>query len=142
MQSVSSPCRILLAEDNDADAMIVEEALTRHAIACELVRVRDGEHAVDLVEAFERLVEKPVPDLFILDLHLPKYEGLEIIRRIRMGPRCQGIPIVVLSGSDSAKDREAVRSHSAIYFRKPADLESYLELGTVVRELTRVRPTA
>ena len=134
MQSPSSPCRILLAEDNDADALLVEEALRQHAIDFELVRARDGKHAIDFVEALESDAGMPVPQLFILDLHLPKCDGLEIIQKIRAGLRCRDIPIVAMSASDAPKHREAVRNHSAIYFRKPSDLESYLILGVVVRE--------
>jgi CheY-like chemotaxis protein len=116
MQSAKSPSRILLAEDNDADALIVEEALRQHAIDFELVRARDGEHAIEIVEALERDADLPVPQLFILDLHLPKCDGLEIIRKIRAGLRCREIPIVALSASDAPKDKEAVRNHSAVYF--------------------------
>jgi len=134
MQSASSPSRILLAEDNDADALIVEEALRQHAIDFELVRAKDGEHAIALVEALERDSEIPVPQLFILDLHLPKRDGLEIIQRIRAGLRCREIPIVAMSASEAPRDREAVRMHSAIYFLKPSNLDSYLLLGAVVRE--------
>jgi len=137
------PSRILLAEDNDPDAMIVEEALRHHAIDYELVRVKDGKDALDLVEALERDAESPAPHIFILDLHLPKHDGLKIIQKIRAGPRCREIPIVALSASDVPKDREDVQSHSAIFFRKPSDLDSYMELGTVVRDLVRrARPSA
>src|SRR5579862_4485099 len=137
MPSASSPSRILLAEDNDVDAMIVEETLRQHGIDYELVRAKDGAHAIDLLEAFERDAEIPVPHLFILDLHLPKYDGLKIIRKIRAGLRCHEIPIVALSASDAPEDREEVRNHSAIFFRKPSDLDSYLELGIVVRDVVR-----
>jgi CheY-like chemotaxis protein len=135
MQSDSSPRRILLAEDNDADAMLVEEALRRHGIDSELIRAKDGERAIEFVEAFERDGEMAVPQLFILDLHLPKHDGLEIMQRIRAGLRCRETPIIVLSGSDAPKDREAVQKHSAIYFRKPSDLDCYLQLGAIVREV-------
>src|SRR5580658_6997163 len=134
MQSASSPSRIILAEDNDADAMMLEEALQRHSVDYELVRAKDGEHALDLVEALESDAGQPAPALFILDLHLPRRDGLEVIQRIRTGPRCREIPIVALSGSDAPKDRENVQRHAVTYFRKPSDFDSYLKLGIVVKE--------
>ena len=64
MQSANWPSRILLAKDNDADAMIAEEALRQHVIDYELVRAKDGEHALNLVEALVRDAEIPAPASF------------------------------------------------------------------------------
>ena len=119
-QAANSPSRILLAEDNDAGALVVEEALRPHRIDFELVRAKDGEHAIDL--------------------HFPKrggleiIHGLEIIQKIRTGLRCREIPMVGLSVSGAPKDRDAVRKHSAIFFRTPGGLDSKLALGAVVQE--------
>lgn len=132
--------RIFLAEDNDADAIIVEEALRRHSIDYELVRTEDGKDALDLVETLERDAEIPAPHVFILDLHLPKCDGLEIIQKIRASLRCREIPIIALSASDAPNDRAEVRRHSAIYFRKASDLDIFLELGMVVRGIVCDQP--
>jgi len=137
MHPASSPIRILLAEDNDADAMIVEEALRSHSIEYEFVRVKDGRAALDLVSALEADPAMPVPHVIVLDLHLPKHDGLEIIRKIRSGPRCRELPIIALSASDSPAEINSVRQHSAIYFRKRSDFDSYMTLGAVVRDVVR-----
>src|SRR5665213_2160202 len=140
MESYSSSIRVFLAEDNDADAMIVGEVLRTHPADYELVRVKDGEAALDFVATLEDSPTLPTPHIFVLDLHLPKHDGLEIIKVIRASLRCRALPIIALSASDSPQELERVESHSAIYFRKPSDFESYMKLAAVVQNVIRDQP--
>ena len=133
---------ILLAEDNPADVMLVEVALKEHAIDCELLVMRDGEEALRFFRQLDADPNAPAPDLVLLDLHLPKHDGEEVIRGLRRSACCAETPVVVMSSSDSPKDRADAARHSARYFRKPAGLEAFMELGAVVKQVLAEQPPA
>ena len=125
---------ILLAEDNPADVMLVEQALKEHAIDCKLVVMSDGAEALRFFRDLDADSSSDAPDLVLLDLHLPKHNGEEIIERLRTTERCSGTRVVVMSSSDSPKDRADAERNSARYFRKPSGLDAFMELGTVVEQ--------
>jgi CheY-like chemotaxis protein len=93
MPSISLPTPILLAEDDAADAMIVEEAPRSHSIDYELVRVRDGSAPLDFVSALERNSVLPAPHVFVLD-HPENTAGL----------RCRELPIIAVRASNSPEE--------------------------------------
>jgi CheY-like chemotaxis protein len=131
--------RILLAEDNPGDVFLVKKALKRHlAVEHELVVANDGDAAWKLIESAEGTPPAGF-DLFIIDLNLPVRPGLEVLARIR---RCRGkmsrAIVLVVTSSSSVPDREAAR-RADYYFCKPSDLESFLKLGVVVRDLWNVQ---
>jgi CheY-like chemotaxis protein len=127
---------ILLAEDNLGDVLLVQEALAAHNISHELFVVRDGGEALQFVARMGTSGNAPCPDLMLLDLNLPKVDGPAILAEFRKNPECVQTPVVVISSSDAPKDRERMNALGvAHYFRKPSDLEAYLELGSVVKEL-------
>ncbi len=125
---------ILLAEDNPADVMLVEQALKEHAIKCKLLVLRDGAEALRFFRDLDDDSKSLAPDLVLLDLHLPKHDGDEIIRQVRGSQRCAETPVVVMSSSDSPQDRVDAERHSARYFRKPSGLDAFMELGTVIKQ--------
>jgi len=133
--------RILLAEDNPGDVFLVKRALRRHlTVQYELVVASDGDSAWKLIESADR---DPAAcfDLFILDLNLPVRPGLEVLARIR---RCRGSMshaiVLVITSSSAMPDREAVRRGGAdYYFCKPSELESFLHLGAIIRDLWNIR---
>ena len=102
----------------------------------------DGEEAVRLLERIESETA-PCPNMMILDSNLPKRSDEEILRRLRQSARCPSIPVIVLTSSDSPKDKERVSmlgySH---YFRKPLELNEFMKLGPVVREVLGATPAA
>jgi two-component system, chemotaxis family, response regulator Rcp1 len=127
---------ILLAEDNSADVELVREALQDRAIAHELHVVEDGERAIDFIERIDRDATLQCPKLFLLDLHLPKRDGEEVLRRLRASERCGQTPVVILTSSDSPLDRETAARNAALhYFRKPSTLEQFMQLGDVVKDI-------
>jgi CheY-like chemotaxis protein len=72
----------------------------------------------------------------LLDLHLPKRDGEEVLRRLRASERCGQTPVVILTSSDSPIDRETAERNAALhYFRKPSTLEQYMRLGDVVKDI-------
>jgi two-component system, chemotaxis family, response regulator Rcp1 len=132
---------ILLAEDNSADVELVREALQDRAIAYELHVVEDGERAIDFIERIDCDSTLHCPKLLLLDLHLPKRDGEEVLRRLRASERCGQTPVVILTSSDSPIDRETATRNAALhYFRKPSTLEQYMQLGDVVKDIITLRP--
>ena len=99
--------RILLAEDNQADIVMVREALKAHKIPHELDVVLNGEEALSFIVRMAKTDEHPCPDILLLDLNLPRADGLEVLREFRRRPECAGIPVIVISSSNAPRDREA-----------------------------------
>jgi CheY-like chemotaxis protein len=130
------PEYILLAEDNSADIEMVREALEDRAIAYGLQVVEDGERAMDFIERIDRDSTLHCPKLLLLDLHLPKRDGQEVLRCLRASERCGRTPVVILTSSDLPSDRETAARNAALhYFRKPSTLEQYMQLGDVVNNI-------
>src|SRR5580692_10401450 len=127
---------ILLAEDNPADVQLVREALEDRSVDCGLHVVPDGAEAIAFLEQIDGKSSLPCPSLLLLDLHLPKRNGEEILRYLRAGERCGQTPVVILTSSDSPRDVENATRHAALhYFRKPSSLDEYLRLGDIVKEV-------
>jgi len=136
MDSTRTASRIVLAEDNPADVGLVREALREHKIDCDLRVLSDGEEALAFIDQLDLDSQLPCPDLFLLDMHLPKHDGGEILRYFRASERCGQTPVVVLTSSDSMRDRENAEKNAAVhYFRKPLSLGQFMHLGSVVKEI-------
>jgi DNA-binding response OmpR family regulator len=109
-------------------------------VSCEVLVVTNGERAAAYLDEIDAGTQS-CPDLFILDLNLPRRPGTEILELMRAGSTCQFVPVVVLTSSDSQNDKDAVaRFKPSRYIRKPLALEEFLELGGVFKEL--LNPTA
>jgi Response regulators consisting of a CheY-like receiver domain and a winged-helix DNA-binding domain len=122
--------QILLAEDNPADVYLIREALTLQSFDFQLNVVSDGEQALHYIEKQGKYSSSPHPDLIILDLNLPKNDGSDILRRVRERSDLSGIPVIILTSSDSPKDRSAIAKLGAdSYLTKPSDLDAFLALG-------------
>jgi CheY-like chemotaxis protein len=131
-----SDLQILLAEDNPADILLVQEALESHRIPHELHVVRDGDEALAFVAHMGEPDGVPCPDVLLLDLNLPKADGPEVLAEFRKHPQCAHTPVIVVSSSDAGTDRARMASLGiARYFRKPSDLDAFLQLGAVVLEV-------
>jgi chemotaxis family two-component system response regulator Rcp1 len=127
--------RVLLAEDNPGDVILVREAFARHKLPHELQIAADGEEAMDFVMQMEKPGQPPCPDILLLDLNLPKIDGHEVLREFRKHPACATTPVIILSSSDRPADRETVRALGVTrYFKKPTRLDDFLKLGAIVKE--------
>jgi two-component system response regulator len=131
-KSTDGPVEILLVEDNPSDV-----ELTLHNIANHHVHVvRDGVEALDFVFCtgpYEHRSTTSTPKLILLDLKLPKINGLEVLERIKSNPRTKCIPVVVLTSS--REERDIVQSYQLgvnSYITKPVDFEQFAE---AVRQL-------
>ena len=115
---------ILLVEDNADDLELTLRALKRQNIANQVVVARDGAEAAEML-----LGETPVkPAVILLDLKLPKIDGLELLKRIRADDRTRLLPVVILTSSQEEKDLLQSYSLGAnSYIRKPVDFERFIE---------------
>lgn len=98
--------------------------------------LRDGEEALAWLARFDGDAETQTPALILLDLNLPKRTGMEVLRALRQGERWREVPVMVVSSSDNEADRrEVARLGATAYFRKPSDLDEFLQLGHAVGRL-------
>ena len=123
-------------EDNKADVFLVEEAIAAHEINAQIDVITDGEEAMRQIEESKETTAGWPPDLFILDLNLPKRSGHEILACIRQKPEYAHIPVLIMTSSDSEKDRqETTRLGCSDYFRKPSGFDEFLKIGAVIKHL-------
>ena len=123
---------ILLVEDNPDDVALTLRAFERNKIVNEVVVARDGAEALDRL-AGAGAAGRTEPALVLLDLKLPKVDGIEVLRRIRANPATQFLPVVVLTSSSEERDLVASYSLGAnSYVRKPVDFAQFQE---AVRQL-------
>jgi CheY-like chemotaxis protein len=132
--SLRRQLRIIVVEDNPADFFLIREALRSNDIECEITRFDDGERALHSVANYESLSP---PDLFLLDLNLPRVQGIEILKAIRKSDELKNVPVAILTSSQSASDmQEAADAGASAYVRKQPLLDDFLEsIGHAVREL-------
>jgi CheY-like chemotaxis protein len=127
---------ILLAEDNRGDILLVRESLREHQIQHELHVVNDAQAAIEYLRNMGRSDQPPRPDLLLLDLNLPKGDGSDVLSELRRHPECAGTPVIVVTSSDSARERRRITELGiSYYFRKPTEYEEYMQLGAIVRQV-------
>ena len=120
---------ILLVEDNPDDELLTIRALKKNNIMNEVVVARDGAEAIDYLfgtGTYEGRDTSIMPQVILLDLKLPKIDGLEVLRRLREDKRTQFLPVVVLTSSK--EDRDLIESYSIganSYIRKPVDFTQF-----------------
>ena len=123
------PFLILLVEDDSAHAEIVRRNLEDFRVANRLVRVADGQEALDYLYHEGRFADPaahPRPGLVLLDLRLPKVDGLEVLRIVKSDPGLGSIPIVILTTSDAESDMAKAYGFQAnSYLVKPVDLRNF-----------------
>jgi CheY-like chemotaxis protein len=127
--------RIVVIEDNPADVLMVKKALREKGLKFQVSCFDNGDKAL---KALSRQDGK-IPDLILLDLNLPTIEGIAVLIKIRNMPRLFGVPVVILTSSESSSDmRHTDRLGAARYIRKPLMLEDFLrEVGDGVEEVLR-----
>ena len=136
MSNAMEEVEILLVEDNPTDAELAIRALKKSNLANKLVWVKDGAEALDFIFATGAYSERQVakgPKLILLDLRLPKVDGMEVLRRVKGDERTRTIPVVVLTSSK--EDRDVAESYQLgvnSYISKPVEFDAFAK---VVSEL-------
>lgn len=122
---------ILLVEDNESDVDLTRRALARNRIANELKVVTDGQSALDFLfgeGVYAGRDTSTTPALVLLDLKLPKLDGIEVLNRLRADPRTRRVPVVILTSSKEQDDLAAGYDGGAnSYIRKPVDFHAFVE---------------
>ena len=123
---------ILLVEDNINDAELAIRELKKHNMANNLVHLSDGEQALEFIFAHgkyngERTIEHP-PKLVLLDIQMPKVNGIEVLEKIKSDPRTRAIPVVILTSSKEDPDiKKCYQLGANSYIVKPVNFESFAE---------------
>ncbi len=123
---------VLLVEDNMAHAELVQRSLKDHQVANKVIHLTDGEMALDYLlqrGSYADSEQHPRPSVVLLDLRLPKVDGLEVLKTIKTSEELQGLPVVILTTSEAEQDvAHAYESHANSYLVKPVDFQMFQEL--------------
>ena len=126
------PLHILLVEDNEAHAELVIRGMRDQQVANLIHHVLDGEQALDYLfarGAFANHGKNPRPNLILLDLRLPRVDGLEVLKTIKTTPHLLRIPVVILTSSDAETDiARSYDYHANSYVVKPLDFKTFTKL--------------
>jgi hypothetical protein len=122
---------ILLVEDNPMDVDLTLRAFAKRNLANPVEVARDGEEAMQRIEAWEN--GERLPLMVLLDIKLPKVDGLDVLRRIKAHPRLKTIPVVVLTTSSEDKDvRTAYELGANSYIVKPVSFDNFMQVATQI----------
>ena len=125
--TTGQPIEVLLVEDDPGDELITREAFEDNKIRNNLHVVRDGLEALDFVYQRGEHTGAPRPDLILLDLNLPKYDGRQVLEKIKEDPELRSIPVVVLTTSSAEEDiLRSYKLHANAYVTKPVDVNQFV----------------
>ena len=126
------PLHILLVEDNEAHAELVIRGMRDQQVANKIHHVVDGEQALDYLfmrGAYADSKQNPRPNLVLLDLRLPRVDGLDVLHTIKTTPSLMRIPVVILTSSDAESDiAKSFDYHANSYVVKPLDFKTFTKL--------------
>ena len=120
---------ILLVEDNEGDIILAKEALKDARIITRVSVVRNGDEALSFLHKHGHYVGVEVPDLVLLDINMPKINGMEVLKRIKNDSNLKSIPIVMLTTSSLETDiKQAYENHANCYITKPVDVDQFMDV--------------
>ena len=124
---------VLLVEDDPGDVLMTREAFEHYKISNVLHVVTDGEQALQFLHRTGDYADAPRPGLILLDLNLPRKDGLEVLAELKADPVLKVIPVVVLTTSQAEEDiLRSYRLHANAYVSKPVDFERFMD---VIRQI-------
>lgn len=119
---------ILLVEDDPGDELITREAFEHNKLKNRLHVAHDGEEGLNYLYRRGEFADAPRPDLILLDLNLPKYDGRQLLEKIKSDPDLAQIPVVVLTTSSAEEDiLKSYKLHANAYVTKPVDLDQFMK---------------
>ena len=126
--------RVLVVEDNPNDVTLLRMALEEAHVDCDLIVVDDGGEALAMMQ--RQVDSSQLPDLAILDLNLPKRDGMEVLEGMRSNPAFSRVPVAILSSSSAPRDRARLQTFGVKrYLVKPPDYDEFLKLGEAVKSM-------
>jgi chemotaxis family two-component system response regulator Rcp1 len=130
------PIEIMLVEDSPGDAELVLDFLAHCKVNNNIRWVQDGEAAMACLHREGEYADKPVPDLILLDLNLPKKDGREVLEEVKTDARLKHIPVVILTSSKSEEDIvRSYRLQANCYITKPVDIEQFVNVVRAIDDL-------
>ena len=125
---------ILLVEDNPMDVDLTCQALQEHSVANSIICCRDGDEAIRYIEKHHAATDPQIPILVLLDLRLPKIDGLDVLRHARQHPIWKQVPVIVLTTSRQNEDIEAAYKLGVnSYIVKPVDFAAFAEVIRTIK---------
>ena len=126
---IARPIEVLLVEDNESDLRLTQEALKEGKMKTTLSHVWDGEEAAEFLRRKGRFKDAPRPDLILLDINLPRKNGMELLAEIKADDVLKKIPVVILTTSRAEEDiLRSYELHANCYITKPVDLTQFIKI--------------
>ncbi len=130
-----NPIEILLVEDSPADVRLTKEALKEEKMHMNLHVVGDGVEAMQFLRKEDKYAKAPRPDLILLDLNLPKKDGREVLKELKLDDNLKSIPTVILTVSKAEEDVfKTYNLHANCYITKPLDLNQFSHVVKSIKE--------
>ncbi len=132
---MNNEIKILLVEDNEGDIVLTIQALKKARVSNGISVARDGDEALKFLRKEGTFQNAETPDLILLDINLPKIDGMEVLTEIKNDESLRSIPVVMLTTSDSEND--IVRSyynHANCYITKPVDFNNFMEVVQMIKD--------
>lgn len=119
---------ILLVEDNEGDILLTKEAFEDRKLINKLSVVKDGKEALDFVFKEGKYTKAETPDLILLDINLPKKNGIEVLKALKENQKTKVIPIIMLTTSSTEKDiLLSYQNYANSYITKPVEMKSFMD---------------
>ena len=129
------PAHILLVEDNEGDILLTLEAFEESKFKTELSVAKNGQEALDFLNKKGAFCNARRPDLILLDINIPVYNGHEVLKRIKTDDLLKKIPVIILTTSANQKDIEkAYENHGNSYVKKPLEMQEFLDAILKIEE--------
>lgn len=126
---------ILLVEDNEGDILLTLEAFEECKMKTEISVAKNGQEALDFVFKRNAFANVKKPDLILLDINIPVFNGHEVLRQIKADTKLKKIPVIMLTTSSSQKDiHEAYENHCNSYVKKPLEMSEFLSAILKIEE--------
>jgi CheY-like chemotaxis protein len=124
---------IVLAEDDDGHAQLIQRNLKRAGVLNEIVRVRDGQEALDYVRRQGAFADRPTngPLLLLLDINMPKVDGIGVLQAIKADPKISPMPVIMLTTTDDPREVERCYQFGcSVYITKPVQYQDFVDALT------------
>ncbi len=127
--------KILLIEDSDGDIVLITQALKKAQITNGITVIKDGDAALKYLRKEGEYMQAETPDLILLDINLPKIDGLEVLSEIKKDEHLMVIPVVMLTTSESERDIiNSYNNHANCYIVKPVDFKKFIDVVQLIKE--------
>lgn len=127
--------KILLIEDSDGDILLITQALKKAQVTNGVTVIKDGDKALQYLRKEGDYENVETPDLILLDINLPRVDGIEVLAEIKNDPLLMSIPVVMLTTSESEKDIiNSYNNHANCYIVKPVNFQKFIDVVQLIKE--------